>query len=153
MENRVEILRSYIDKLVETAERGEFYFVDGHMKAVSAFGAMLAFKRNLDPEIATIMGLLHDIHTILTNDPTNHAELGAVKTGEILNELNILDREELEIVCTAIHNHSSKAIVQDGYSELLKDADVMAHYLFNVNLPVMQNEVQRLGKLREELGF
>ena len=153
MENRVEVLRQYIRKLINAEERGEFYYVNEHMMAVSNFAAMLALKRDLNPEMATIMGLLHDIHTVLANDPTNHAVLGAIKAREILKELNILTCEELETVCNSIHNHSSKAIVQDNYSELLKDADVMAHYLFNVNLPVMQNEVERLGKLRVEFNF
>jgi len=153
MENRIETLRSYIDNIIINKERGKFWFVERHMHAVSKFSAMLALKRNLNPEIATIIGLLHDIHTLITDDHIDHAALGAIKAAEILNELNIVTAEESEIICNAVKNHSSKGAVDDAYSELVKDADVLTHYFFNVSLPVADWEKARLGRLLAELSL
>jgi len=108
MDNRIEILRNYIDKSVKNKEPGSFWFVERHTAIVSSFSAMLAKKRALNTEIATMIGLLHDIHTLLADDPHNHAELGSLKAKEILSESNIVSSEELEIISTAIKNHSSK---------------------------------------------
>jgi HD domain. len=63
MKNRVEILRGFLDDLMMNKQRGELWFVERYMFAVSNFAAMIALKRNLNPEIAAMIGLLHDIHT------------------------------------------------------------------------------------------
>ena len=153
MENRIETLRRYIDNIIINKERGKFWFVERHMHAVSKFSAMLAIKRNLNPETATIIGLLHDIHTLITDDHIDHAALGAIKAAEILGELSIADAEESAVICTAIKNHSTKSTVDDAYSELVKDADVLTHYFFNVSLPVADWEKARLESLLAELSL
>lgn len=153
MENKVEKLRSAIDELVGNKTQGELWFVERHMFSVSHFAAMIALKRSLDPEIAVMIGLLHDIHTVLTDNPKNHAEFSGLKAKEILSSLKIVSDEELEIICNAIKNHSSKAMVHDAYSELAKDADVLSHYFFNTSLPVAEKEKIRLEKLMAEFGI
>lgn len=84
------------------------------MFSVSNFAAMLALKRGLDAELATMIGLLHDIHTLLADDATNHATLSSVKAKEILAELNIVNAEEMQIIVTAIDNHSAKLVIRDS---------------------------------------
>ena len=153
MDNRIEILRNYIDKSVKNKEPGSFWFVERHTAIVSSFSAMLAKKRALNTEIATMIGLLHDIHTLLADDPYNHAELGSLKAKEILSELNIVSSEELEIISTAIKNHSSKTSINDDYSELIKDADVLSHYFHDISLPIAKKEKERLEKLLDELDL
>ena len=123
------------------------------MFSVSNFAAMLAVKRGLNSEIAVIIGLLHDIHTLLTDNPNDHAEFGSLKAREILLNLKIVSNDELEIICNAIRNHSSKNIIQDTYSELAKDADVLSHYFANTSLPVIENEEVRLEKLLDEFAI
>jgi len=152
-ENRVEVLRDFIDGLIKDKGRGAFYFIERHMFAVSNFAAMLAMKRGLDLEVALIIGLLHDIHTLLADDPTDHAELGSLKAREILSELKIVSDTELEIICTAIKNHSSKDIIHDEYSELAKDADLMNHYFSNPLDPYVARGNIRLERLIAELGL
>ena len=153
MENRIETLRTFIDELLKNKKRGNLWFVERHMYSVSTFAAMIAKKRNLNPEISTIIGLLHDIHTLLADDSVNHAALGCLKAKEMLIELNIVSDEELEIISCAIKNHSAKAIVHDVYSELIKDADVMSHYFFNTSLSVVEGEKERLESLFHEFGL
>ena len=153
-ENRVEILRDFIDELIKNKVRGEFYFIERHMFAVSNFAAMLAMKRGLDLEIALIIGLLHDVQTLMTDDPENHAELGSLRARGILYDLKIVSDTELEIICTAIKNHSSKDIVHDKYSELAKDADVLNHYFVNPTLSLYtERGNERLERLIAELGL
>ena len=162
MENRVEVLRSFIDELIQNKEPGEYRYLDRHMHAVSQFAAMLAVKRGLNPEIAIMAGLLHDIHTLLEDDPKDHASLGAVKAGEILTELNIASGEEVSMICNAIKNHSAKGTAHSGYSQTLKDADVLCHYFYNPSLdlhfidegkkgPKYEAEKMVLSKLFDEL--
>jgi len=153
MENRVEILRNHIDELIKSKERGEFYFIERHVHVVSNFAAMLAMKRDLDIEIALIIGLLHDIHTLLEDDPDNHAVLGSLKARDILSELKIVSDEELEIICTAIKNHTTKKLVHDEYSELAKDADLLNHYFGNPSAPYVERGNERLERLIAELGL
>jgi len=153
MKNRIEILRDYIDELIKDKGRGDFYFVERHMFAVSNFAAVLAMKRGLDIEIALIIGLLHDIHTLLADDSENHAELGSLKARDILSELEIVSDEELEVICTAIKNHSTKGEIHDEYSELAKDADVLNHYFANPALPYVERGNERLERIITELGL
>jgi len=153
MENRVEILRGFIDALIANKERGKYWYKEGHLHAVSCFTAMYAIKRNLDSELAVMIGLLHDIHTLLADDSTNHAELSSLKARDILSSLKIVSDEELEIVCNAIKNHSSKDIIHDEYSELIKDADLSNNYFFNPSVPHVERGNARLEKLFDELDL
>ena len=41
-----------------------------------------------------------------------------------------------EINTSAISKHGDKGAIHDPYDELLKDADVMDHCLYNVDLPI-----------------
>ncbi|MCL2545934.1 MAG: HD domain-containing protein [Oscillospiraceae bacterium] len=155
MENRVEILRRHIDEIVlaQTKRHGELWFVEHHLHSVSNFAAMLAIKRKLNHEIAIMIGLLHDIHSLLTDDSKDHALHGSARAREILRPLNIVTDEELEMICTAVKHHSTKNAVHDVYSELVKDADVLSHYFFNPSLPIIKHEQARLENLLCELGL
>ena len=146
MENRVEVLRTYIDKLIENKEKGKYWCLARHMYAVSQFAAMLAIKRGLNPEIAIMTGLLHDIYTLLTDNHDDHANLGAIKAKEILTELKITTPEETSMICNAIKNHSSKGTAHSGYSQTLKDADVLSHYFHNPSLGL-----ETIGKQNYEI--
>jgi len=123
------------------------------MIAVANFAALLAEKRGLDPQIATMIGLMHDIHTAMTGNRLDHALLGSQKARVILTELGIVDDDELEIICHAISKHSKKRKVHDEYSELIKDADVLSHYYDNTTYPVMEKDRERLEAVKIELGI
>ena len=153
MRNRIEILRSHIDNLSDDSVDGGSCFIESHMLSVSNFAAMIAMKRGLDPEIATMIGLLHDIHPLLTGDYTEHAKQGSLLAEEILSKLNITTQEETELICTAVRYHSKKRSVHDAYSELIKDADVLSHCFYNISFPALEKDQARFEALKKEFGL
>jgi len=153
MGNRIETLRDYLAKLLDEEGRKRSRFIENHLFAVSNFAAMIAMKRGLDPEIATMAGLLHDIYTALTGNSEKHAKLGAKLARDILAKLDIATPDEADVICSAIKHHSKKSSVHDPYSELVKDADVLSHYFYNVSYPVFEKDRERLKALAAEFGF
>ncbi len=145
----INYLIQYVDKPDFNTMR-HIYLV--HMHGVSSFAAMIALKRGLDTEIATIAGLLHDIHTLNTLDSKEHAKKGALLAREVLNELNITTADETDIICKAIHNHSKKKKHHEPYDELLKDADVLHHCLYDTALPPSEKDKERFNQLIEEFN-
>lgn len=52
------------------------------------------------------------------------------------------------MICTAIHNHSSKASKHSSFDEVLIDADVLQHCLYNPIFDVAEHEKQRYENLK-----
>jgi len=152
MENRLEILRLKIDKLIRKKQpkRDKYFYV--HLYSVSQFCSLLALKRNLNAEIAAICGILHDIYPVLTGSYENHGIKGAKKAKKILSKLNLYSDEEISIITNAISRHSDKDIIQDPYDEILKDGDVMSHCLYNTDFQVNEKEIDRYKKILNEFG-
>ena len=149
--SRIAAVRQYIRDAMVTAGVDDRYGYYSHVESVAALCAMLASKRGENPELATMVGLLHDIHTIIHLDSANHAEKGAVLVHEILENLNITNADETDIICTAIRNHSAKAATHSPFTEILIDADVLHHHLFDVTQPIAEHEKPRLDSLYREL--
>lgn len=118
-----------------------------HSLCVSKMAMLLAHQRHLDPELAGIIGLYHDIHTYLTGDSQNHATKSAQKAAEIFQQAHLFTTEEIQLMTCAIRHHSDKEHIHDAYDELLKDADVLAHMLENKELKVSQKEKTRQARL------
>ena len=57
------------------------------------------------------------------------------------------------MICTAIYNHSDKAIVHSSLDEVLKDADVMQHVLYNPLVEVKEHEKDRFDILKKEFNL
>lgn len=117
-------------------------------------------------ELAVTAGLLHDVCTYKLNDSVNHAHKGAVMAREILKDLGRYSNfswkteyqspfsdEEIEQICQAIYNHSSKGQVDAPLDEVLKDADVLQHCLFDPTDSIPKNERVRYEQLKKELGL
>jgi len=154
MENRIEKLRVYIDKILlnmkDSEERRCAYL---HLYGVSQACSMIALKRNQDVELATMAGMLHDLYSYKTTNTENHAEYGAVLARQILEELELTNDRETDLICSAIHNHSSKGAAHSTFDEVLIDADVLQHCLYNPIFPVMEHEKQRFQNLLNEFGI
>ena len=153
MENRVELIRQVIDEQVlrqqpdvEERRRG---FV--HLYGVAQACAFLALKRGLDPELGMIAGMLHDVWRYKTGDPMDHATLGSAEARTILLELGCFTQEEIDAVSQAVFHHCDKAAVHGDFDELLKDADVLQHYLYNTTLKLPPFG-PRLIRILDELG-
>ena len=71
----------------------------------------------------------------------------------MLASLGLFTESEVAVVCQAIARHRAKSEVHDPLDELLKDADVLQHYLYTVHLDPIEQENARLVALRRELGL
>jgi uncharacterized protein len=151
MVNRIEILREYIDStllnMTDTFDRRCAYL---HLYGVSQACALIALKREENVELATMAGMLHDFHTYKVGNHDNHAVLGAILAREVLDELKIATPAETEMICSAIHNHSSKGGKFSAFDEILIDADVMQHVLYNFSTPIMEHEKERFARIAKE---
>jgi len=152
--NRIEKLREFIDAILlnmnDTEERRCGYI---HLYGVAQACAMIANKRNLNAELATMAGMLHDLYSYQTMIRENHAHMGAALAKEILEELKITDKKETEMIYTAIYHHSDKGNIHTDFDEALKDADVFQHSLYNVTIPAQKNEKVRYMNLLKEFGI
>lgn len=152
--NRIEELRRTIDQILhknKDIENRRCSFI--HLYGVSSICGLLALKRNLDPEIALAIGMLHDISSYITNDPTDHNKYSEIEAEKILKGSTLFSLEEVTIITQAIFNHRDKQNIHDQYDELIKDADVLQHFLYNSSLPTFEHERDRLTRLRKEFGF
>jgi len=152
MENRLEILRLIIDKLIKEKqpERDKYFFV--HLYGVSHFCTLLALKRNLNVELATTCGMLHDIYPVLFGSYEDHGIKGADQAEKILKAMNLYNDNEISIITNAIARHCDKNIIQEPYDEILKDGDVMSHCLYNTDFPINEKEIERYKNILHELG-
>ena len=150
--NRIEKVREIVDEMLlnmadDRARRCAYL----HLYGVSQACALLALKRKENEELAVVAGMLHDIYSYTKMDLEDHAHKGAEMARSILDSLDIFDEEEKKMICTAIYNHSDKAIVQGALDEVLKDADVMQHVLYNPLFDIKPHEQARFASIKKEL--
>lgn len=150
MENRLEVLRVEIDKLIMTSSRPRNYF--SHLYCVSHFCTLLALKRKLNVELATTCGMLHDIANV-KDCGGDHALKGAEEAEGLLRTIGLYDGDEIKVITTAISRHSDKKTVHGLYDEILKDADVMSHCFYNDDFPIAEWEMARYKNLLVEFGI
>lgn len=152
--NRIEILRKYIDEILlnmtDVEERRCAYL---HLYGVAQSCTLIASKRGENVELATMSGMLHDIYSYAKMDTKDHAHKGAALAKEILTSLQITNNDETKIICDAIYTHSDKEIVHSNFNEVLKDADVFQHCLYNPMLEIVPKERSRYEKLKVEFGI
>ena len=139
-----------LDKMDDSEKRAKAI---AHLHGVSLAAVMIAKKRGLDPELAAMTGLLHDIYAYDSGSYDDHARLGAEYARRILEDMGTITPEETEIIYDAIHNHDSKASVDAPMDEVLKDADVIDHSLNDPTKEVKEHEKERYKKLCEEFGI
>ena len=124
-----------------------------HLYGVSQACALIALRRGEDVELATMAGMLHDLHTYKHGCHKNHAEKGAVLARKILTDLQLTNPVETDMICSAIHNHSAKGETHSAFDEVLVDADVMQHVLYNFAEPVMAHEKDKFERLVGEFSL
>ena len=152
--SRLKELRVYIDKkLNKMDDEDKRISATAHLYGVSLAAQILAKKRGLDPELAAMAGMLHDMHAYKTGSYDDHAHLGADLARKILGKLELTTPEETDIICSAIYHHDDKAAVDSPMDELLKDADVIDHCFKDASKPVKEKEQKRYDALCKELGL
>ena len=103
-------------------------------------------------ELARMAGYLHDIATYSTGISQEHARRGSEMARQILRSMDLFSKEETDKICTAILLHSDKRTVHGALDEVLKDADVMQHCMFDPGY-VSKKEKERFEKLCREFGL
>ena len=156
MENRLEILRGEIDKIIYERYQNQperIRFFTEHLYSVARYCSLLALKRDLNQEIAMTAGMLHDIANVNGDGGSeSHPLLGAEQAKELLEIINLYNDDEIRIITTAISKHGDKHVVHEPYDEILKDADVLSHCFYNPDFPVSDWEIERCTNLLAELG-
>ena len=152
--NRIEKVREVIDDILlnmkDNEERRCAYL---HLYGVSQASALLSIKRKENAELAVIAGMLHDIYSYATMDSRDHAHKGAEMARCILDSLSIFTEDEIKLICTAIYNHSDKSMEHGPIDEILKDADVMQHVLYNPLFDIKEHEKKRFESLKKEFDL
>jgi len=151
---RLKDLRKYINiELMKMPDEDDRISAVNHLYGVSLAATMLAKKRGLDPELAAMAAMLHDMHAYKTGSYDDHAHKGADLAREILTELELTNPEETDLICSAIFHHDDKYAVDGPMDELLKDADVIHHTLNDTAKPVKEKEQARYDRIMEEFGI
>ena len=152
--SRLKELRKYVDaELNKMEDADKRTSAIAHLYGVSLAATMIAKKRGLDPEIASMAAMLHDLHAYKTGFYDDHAHLGADLAREILEELKLTDDSETDMICSAIYHHDDKLLTDEPMDEVLKDADVIDHCLKDSSKPVKEKEQARYDKLCAEFGM
>ncbi len=152
--SRLKELRKYVDmelnKMEDTDKRTGAI---AHLYGVSLAATMIAKKRGLDPEIASMAAMLHDLHAYKTGSYDDHAHKGAELAGNILRELKLTNETETERICSAIYHHDDKPVTDAPMDEVLKDADVIHHCMNDLSKTIKEKEQARYEKLCAEFGW
>ena len=116
-----------------------------HQQDVAYFAQKLAFERKLDGSIALMIAYGHDLGRIKNGvTGSRHAKEGAKLTKEILKHFGV-QNETIKVVSRAIKNHSHKEKIDDEYSELIKDADALAHRQERI---LCEDDVYELARIK-----
>ena len=154
--NRFEALCTEVNRLINEYYPEEKPYFTSHLYGVSNYCALLALRRRLNTEIAATSGMLHDINQITDGFPSGgknyHAINGAKQARTLLHAMGCYSEKEVETIVVAISHHSDKENTHSPYDEVLKDADVLHHFLFPID-PISKHETPRYNNLMLELGL
>lgn len=132
--DRVNRVRAYVNNIfdhIEDADEKRAAYI--HSYGVSHCCAFLAMKRGLNLDLATVIGLLHDVYSYKTGVTAWHSQNGAemVRVTFKYGLVDLFTDEEQTIIKSAIYHHGNKNIVHDEYDEMLKDSDILQRLSFD----------------------
>ena len=151
---RLKELRKYVDQELEKMPDPEKWTsAVVHLYGVSLAATMLAKKRGLDPELASMAAMLHDLYAYRSGSYEDHAHKGAELAREVLGTLGLTTAEETETICSAIYHHDDKQVTDGPLDEVLKDADVVHHCMNDLSKAVKDKEKSRYEAICREFGM
>lgn len=142
--NRYENLKNIFFQNIEEKCHGIYkqkaYF---HSLSVSTLCQKLALEKDLDIELAAIIGLFHDYAQFIHHSSFDHAKRSSKMVVPLLDNFNDNERQ---MIIQAIAHHSDKTRIDDQYSEILKDADVLAQYFAEPDIILKVDSQKRLNQ-------
>ncbi len=152
--SRLKEIRKVVEKKLNKMEDEEKRNgAVNHLYGVSLAATLIAKKRGLDPELAAISAMLHDLYAYKSGSYDDHAHKGAELARHILEKQDFMTEAEIDIICSAIYHHDDKASIDSPMDEVLKDADVMHHVMNDLSKPVKEKEAKRYENLCLEFGL
>ena len=146
--SRLKELRKVVD-----AELNKMESPDKRIGAVNhLYGVSLAATM-MDPELAAMAAMMHDLAAYKSGSYDDHAHRGAELARRILEELGQTSAEETDLICSAIYHHDDKLVVDGPMDEVLKDADVIHHCMNDLSKAVKDKEKVRFEALCREFGM
>ena len=145
-----QLIRQQEGKLEERDETLEWESI--HMASSARCAWTLAMERGVDPELAACAAAVHDFGRILTGSQKGHAEAGYEPVKAFLKETEKFTEEEIELIATAVKNHSLKTEIGGAIEEIVKDADVIDCYQLGLPFDRPEKE-ERYNKWRAEHGI
>ena len=95
--SRLKELRRYVDAELNKMENMDKHNgAINHLYGVSLAAQMIAKKRGLDPEIAAMSAMLHDLAASKSGSYDDHAHRGAELARATLGELGLTDEKEYD---------------------------------------------------------
>ena len=92
---RLKDLRAMVDAELNRMENPDKRIsAANHLYGVSLAATMIARRRGLDPELAAMAAMLHDLHAYKTGSYDDHAHRGAELARKILADLGITGEYE-----------------------------------------------------------
>ncbi len=154
--SRLDSVKRLVDNMLlgieNLVDRREGYV---HLYGVADFACLIALKRGHGreyAELAYMAGLLHDYEKYRTGVGKDHGKKSAKAVRTLLHEGNFLSEIEIETIYEAIYYHSNKEQIHTEFDEILKDADVMEHWLRDPAAEIAKDS-ERIKKLCGEFGF
>ena len=146
--NRYEILKEYFLTHIEENCHGSYkQRALLHSIQVSTLCQSIALQKHLNIKLAGIIGLYHDYIQFIHHSSFQH---GPRCSEWIISLLDDFSTEEKNIIQQAIAVHSETDKVHDEYSEILKDAYVLAQYLNEPDIVFKDTSMNRIKKYLPE---
>jgi uncharacterized protein len=121
-----------------------------HMRECARVARVLAAHRRLDPELAACAATVQNIGRVLKGRSDSHAEAGYLPAKQLFTSLRCFTAKEVEILATAVRNHSRKERIDGPMDELTKDADIYVRYLKGSEIS-RPYDVRRLKAVQADL--
>jgi HD superfamily phosphodiesterase len=139
-----------LDRQADAATRRNGFV---HLYGVAGLCALLALRRGLDAQLAAAAGMLHDISAYQTGDMTDHTRRSSDLARGMLAAIPAFTPTQVQQICDAILRHDEKLAVHEPLDEVLKDADLLQHYLYNPAVRSRKPPTDRLRAAMRELGI
>ena len=97
--------------------------------------------------------MLHNLYAYKAGSYDEHEHKDEKLAREILGKIKLADEAETELICSAIYHHSDKLVIDTPMDEVLKDADVIHHCMYDLSKTIKEKEQVRFEKLCAEFGL